>query len=159
MTIHQIKPKAAEMGVPVKEAIFYRLRYVREQMLAECEHREYPDPVTEAVSEALSLNRFCELAHEQRRLALALKPHPQRADQITDEMVELARSYPIDQLVDFQRGKSRAWCHEDANPSLYLARRINKAACPVCCRYFDSIAVLVDRDGLTFPEAVRRLAA
>lgn len=160
MTIYEIRRHAEEMGVPLREALFQHFRNVRFELLRELQEMDepYPDEVTAAVMETLAINRFVELAKEQRALLLAVK-HKDTPGGITDEMVQAARHYPVARLIDFQRGKSRAWCHEDQNPSLFLAPRINKAVCPVCAKYFSSIDVLMGRDGLSFPEAVRRLAA
>lgn len=155
MTIYEIRHHAEEMEVPFKEALFMRFRFVRAEMLKELAEMDATDcPVMSRVA----LNRFMELAREQRALLMAAKQKNTTVG-ITDEQIERARQYPVTQLIDFQRGKSRAWCHEDRNPSLYLAPRINKAVCPVCAKYFDPIAIVMGRDGLTFTEAVRRLAA
>lgn len=160
MTIYEIRHHAEEMGIPFREALFMRFRYVRAEMLRELEEVDtpHPDEITEAVMDTLAINRFIELAKEQRALFMAVK-HNDTPGRITDEMVQQARQYPVTQLIDFQRGKSRAWCHDDRNPSLYLAPRVNRVVCPVCGKYFSSIDVLIERDGLSFPEAVRMLAA
>jgi hypothetical protein len=76
---------------------------------------------------------------------------------ITDEMIQAARDYPIHHLIDFNRGKAIAFCHEDRNPSMYHQTRLNRACCPVCDKSFDSIEVLIKRDGMTFKSAVNSL--
>lgn len=76
---------------------------------------------------------------------------------ITPEMISRARDYPVDSLVDFKRGKTAAWCHEDRNPSMYHGTRTNTAVCPVCDKKFDSIGILMERDGLSFIDAVNNL--
>lgn len=81
------------------------------------------------------------------------------ADTITDAMIEAARAVPVNTLVDFGRGgKVKAWCHDDRNPSMYHGTRSNRAVCPVCDKKFGPIDVLVERDGMSFAEAVRYLA-
>lgn len=79
-------------------------------------------------------------------------------DDITDDMIGRAKQYPIDQLIKFERGKATAWCHDDKHPSLSHDRKRNRARCFPCDKSFDSIAVLVDRDGMGFKEAVKWLA-
>lgn len=80
-----------------------------------------------------------------------------RDNGITDEMIARAKETPIDSVVEFTRGKTRAWCHDDNNPSMYHGTRTNTAVCPVCDKKFDPIAVLMTRDGMNFPDAVRSL--
>lgn len=76
---------------------------------------------------------------------------------ITDEMIESARSVPINQIVEFIRGTATAFCHDDRHPSAYYGDRTNTLVCPVCNKHFDSIGVLMHRDGMSFPDAVRFL--
>lgn len=79
-------------------------------------------------------------------------------DDITDHDIEAARNYPIDQLISFDRaGKAIAFCHEDRNPSLSWLKKWNKAKCWPCDKTFDSIAVLMERDGYSFVDAVKQL--
>ena len=81
----------------------------------------------------------------------------ERKGGITDSMIEQARERDIQTVVEFERGKALAWCHKDRNPSLTYMSKTNKAWCAACGIYFDSIAVLMSRDGMTFPDAVRKL--
>ena len=76
---------------------------------------------------------------------------------ITDDMVLAAREYPITQLVEFIRGKAQAFCHDDRNPSAFHGSRNNSLVCPVCDKQFSSLDVLILRDGMSFPDAVRYL--
>lgn len=81
-----------------------------------------------------------------------------KRDEISVEQIERARSYPIEQLIEFDRqGKALAWCHEDKTPSLAHWKKTNRARCFPCDKTFNPIDVLIDRDHLSFPEAVRRL--
>jgi len=81
-------------------------------------------------------------------------------NRITDEMVERARSAPVTEVVQFDRsGRTYAWCHQDKKPSLTYMSRKKLAWCPACGRYFSALDVLIERDGKTFSEAVRELAA
>jgi DNA primase len=82
-----------------------------------------------------------------------------KEQEITDEMIISARSYPVDRLIDFGRSKkAKAFCHEDKNPSMYHGTKINKAMCPVCNKAFDSIAILMKRDMMSFKDAVKQLS-
>jgi hypothetical protein len=79
-------------------------------------------------------------------------------NEINENMVSRAKMVPVTDLVEFANGRATAWCHDDSRPSLYVATRINKIVCPACGdKRFDSIDILMTRDGLSFPEAVKRL--
>ena len=78
-------------------------------------------------------------------------------DDITQEMIQKARDLPVAGLLEWANGRSRAWCHEDLRPSLYVAPRINKVICPVCNKKFDTIDVIMNRDGINFRQAVLKL--
>lgn len=76
---------------------------------------------------------------------------------ITDEQIAIAKEHPIDQIIEFNRGKATAWCHDDKTPSLNHHRQANKAHCFPCGRSFNPVDVLMERDGMTFIDAVRAL--
>lgn len=76
---------------------------------------------------------------------------------ITDEQIAIAKEYPIDQLIEFRNGKSTAWCHDDKTPSLNHHRQANRAHCFPCGKSYNPIDVLMERDGMTFIDAVRAL--
>lgn len=78
--------------------------------------------------------------------------------QITDFMIEAARSYPIENLIQVSRGKM-ARCispdHTDKNPSMDI--RNNFCYCYSCHFSADAIKVYQILNNCTFPEAVRAL--
>lgn len=147
-----IKRQAFQMGVPVHHAIEARIRYLCQEIEDYCEI---------AVGDGLAYC-FASMALDE---IIALKEsfkkreeRPRKEDGITDEMVEAARSFPVNQLIDFNRsGFALAWCHPDRTPSLRHFKQANRAYCFPCQKSFDSIAILMDRDGRTFQEAVREL--
>ena len=89
------------------------------------------------------------------------KSRPVRVEpekRFSDERIEEAKAYPIEQLIEFDRtGKALAWCHTDRTPSLTWYRAGNRARCFPCGKSFNPIQVLMDRDGKTFVEAVKEL--
>jgi hypothetical protein len=96
-------------------------------------------------------------SRELRRLALAGRGYSSRGD-ITPDMIEAARVSPIEQLIEFDRqGKALAFCHDDKTPSLSWHRATNRATCFPCGKSFNSIDVLILRDGLSFRDAVMQL--
>ncbi|OPY64753.1 MAG: DNA primase [Syntrophorhabdaceae bacterium PtaU1.Bin034] len=77
--------------------------------------------------------------------------------EITEAMIERARAYPFTQLYEFKRNMARCPFHEDHDPSFVLMKD-NRARCfGACGRSWDTIAFLMDKEGLRFPEAVRQL--
>lgn len=80
----------------------------------------------------------------------------QNKTSITDSMIERARQYPLDRLLEVNRaGFARCIWHTDTHPSMFCKK--NFAHCFSCSKSGDTIKVLMDRDGLTFREAVMRL--
>jgi len=77
--------------------------------------------------------------------------------EITPDMIQDAKNVPIESLVEFKNGQALAWCHPDKKPSLFHGTRRNIAVCPVCDEKFDTIKVLMSRDGYSFVDAVRSL--
>lgn len=100
----------------------------------------------------------------QKRMALTKEigkmsryKEPVKKGGITDEMIAQAKEYPVDQLIDFNNGKAMAWCHDDSNPSLTLWKKGNKAVCWPCDKKFNAIDICMERDGMTFIDAVKYL--
>lgn len=75
---------------------------------------------------------------------------------ITDDMIETARQYPYDQLVEVNRNKMAA-CpfHGDKNPSFSIKN--NFGLCFGCGWRGDTIKFVMEKDGATFADAVRKL--
>lgn len=152
---------AKDFDLTVQYAMNARRRYLNEELeLIDLEIAFYDDYEGESASEYFALCQYSELCiqrNEIKRELRAIKNVTITTPGITDEMIEQARAYPVANLIEFTRGKCVAFCHEDKNPSMYHATRINKANCPVCNESFDSIAVLMKRDGMDFKSAVKSL--
>jgi DNA primase len=69
----------------------------------------------------------------------------------------VAKDFPVTQLVEFRGHKATAWCHEDKTPSLWYANRVNRVVCPVCDKKFNAIDICMERDGMSFIDAVKFL--
>ena len=98
---------------------------------------------------------MCKWAIERNHLLAVLKGDK---EVITDAMIEQAREYPIDNLIEFDKGRATCFNHEDRRPSMTHNKKHNRAHCFVCGKSWDGIAVLQDRDGMRFAEAVKQLA-
>ena len=74
---------------------------------------------------------------------------------VTQDMIEQARSHPLEDLVDLTRGKALCPFHDDHHPSMSIKN--NRYRCWACGENGDVIDFVMKRDGLAFHEAVRRL--
>ena len=164
MNIYQHLKVADEMELKKGFAIQARKRYLKDEISDikhEClELSDWVDGVGDInewyalVRLGVLLERWGKLKKEYRVCTEILRP---REGDITEQMIETAREYPVEQLIDFRRGKAVAFCHEDKNPSMYHATRSNHAKCPVCDKTLDGIGILMARDGLDFISAVKQL--
>lgn len=84
-------------------------------------------------------------------------PRNQSKDKITDLMIEQARAYPIDRLIETKRNKARCINpdHDDQNPSMDV--RKNFAYCYSCGFSADAIKIYMTIHGCDFVEAVKAL--
>lgn len=163
---HYTPEQAAKLfDVPLKLALFMRGKFLREE-LARCDrvagwYEVRADPVGLCMTWP-HLERFCKLARQLREVALLLAGirdrGPGTGERLTDEMIEAARSVSIERVIEFDRqGKAPCFAHQDSRPSLTHWRKGNRASCFVCNKRWSALDVLMDRDGLSFQEAVRRL--
>lgn len=75
---------------------------------------------------------------------------------ITASMVARAKEYPIEKLIEINKqGFTKCYKHNDTHASAYTKN--NFLHCFSCSYSADTIQVLVDRDGLTFKQAVLQL--
>lgn len=165
MTFGQIRTAAEEISVNPQHAVWCRLRYLRQRIQQEVEELDFWAE-SECPTAPAFFNRHMDtitkLAREARALSLAAKepPKERKDDHISDEQIEAARNADIRPLIGFDRqGKATAPCHEDKRPSLVFLSRTGKAWCPVCDKKFNAVDWLMMTEGLSFPEAVKRLAA
>lgn len=147
MTPYQLRQKADEMGVRYEDAVRMRKKYLIQQyqQCADWIVGEKPMPsmmMDECLDELTALMRSLKRPIDTT---------------ITDDMIEQARGVKISSLIEFNRGKARAWCHDDNNPSLFYGTTLNIAVCPVCDLKFDAISVQQHLTGQTFKEAVQSL--
>lgn len=77
---------------------------------------------------------------------------------ITDEDIERAKQYPIDNLLEFKRNKGLCLWHDDRNPSMHFYRKDNQVYCFSCSQGGDVIDVYMQLHGENFVEAVKELS-
>lgn len=81
---------------------------------------------------------------------------PDRTGDITQSDIDSARQYPWDQLLEFGRNRmARCPFHDDKTPSFSVHN--GRGRCFGCHWKGDVIAFTMERDGLNFLDAVRRL--
>lgn len=156
--IHQIRKAAAEFGVSFGLALRQRKSWLqtKEKLFIQQLDLE-DDPILchyKATDIKIIRDDIIKLNAEIKRI----ETDNYKPDAITDEMIARARTYPVENLIEFNRaGRALAFCHSDKSPSLSWWKQTNTVTCFVCSKNFDSIAILTERDGLNFAEAVKRL--
>jgi len=83
------------------------------------------------------------------------KPEKHRKG-VSDDMIERAKAYPFTELYEFRRNQARCPFHGDKDPSMHLFPD-NHVYCFSCAKGWDAIGFVMERDGLSFPDAVRQL--
>lgn len=165
MRLSETLKAATEMETDPMWAVARRLSYLAGRYFdLKIEMQE--DAEYEAVNELEELiwaEHIIASAHEVsliRREQKSLQNWVERSKKkqvISDDDVANARNYPIDQLIEFNRGKVACPFHEDKNPSAYHGTKTNRLVCPVCNETWSALDILVKRDGINFVEAVKQL--
>lgn len=141
--------KARENGIDRVAAVRMRVRYLLQEIDI-CEQANYDEDIMNIVIQ----DDYDEIYY----LFGKIKRTEVYTESITDEDIERAKEYPIENLIELDsRGKAIAWCHEDKNASMTLWKGKNKVRCWACSRTYNPIDILVERDGFSFIEAVKRL--
>lgn len=81
---------------------------------------------------------------------------PEKQGEMTEDMIRQAKARPFTELHEFRRNQAVCPFHADKDPSMHLFPD-NHVYCFSCAKGWDTIGFLMDRDGLSFPEAVKRL--
>lgn len=74
-----------------------------------------------------------------------------------DDKVLKAKSYPMGNLVEFNRYKAKCLWHSDSSPSLHYYPKTNTAYCFGCGKAFDSIDAYMKIHGVGFKDALDKL--
>ena len=141
--------KARENGIDRVAAVRMRVRYLLQEIEI-CEKAPYDYDVMNMIMQ----DNFDEIYY----LFGKIKRTEVYTESITDEDIERAKEYPVENLIELDsRGKAIAWCHDDKNASMTLWKGKNRVRCWACSKTYNPIDILVERDGLSFIEAVKRL--
>ena len=164
----QIKKDAEMMGVSFGFALNCRLRYLHEtatdirsyiaEMKTDLANREL-NGETQAFLRVVIETYRKKLASTEKEIRRLQKEPDKKAGSITDEMIDTARDYPIERLVELNRnGRCCAFCHESDSDSMSKHPTLNLLVCFVCSKKFNPIDVLIERDGMSFSDAVKQLS-
>jgi len=75
---------------------------------------------------------------------------------ITEDEIRRAKEYPFTNLHEFKNKMALCPFHSDKHPSMHLFQD-NHVYCFSCARGWDTIAFVMQRDGLSFVEAIKKL--
>jgi hypothetical protein len=92
------------------------------------------------------------LEHE---IGFVVKGSQGKNNRISPEMIEQAREYPIENMIEVKKGMALCPFHDDRNPSMSI--RNNLFHCFGCGEKGDAIDFVMKRQGLSFTEAVKTL--
>lgn len=92
-----------------------------------------------------------------RNLKFALAKKLKRAGRIGETEIEIARSYPLEHLIEFKGGWAKCPFHNESRASFHKIPNTNLGYCFGCNWQGDPIKFLQDRDKLSFIEAVNYL--
>ncbi len=88
---------------------------------------------------------------------ISLRPGNNSRAGITEEMIRRAKSHPFTNLIEIKRNAARCFLHEDKRPSMHFYPASNTLYCFSCHKTLDTIDYIMERDGLSFKDAVRGL--
>lgn len=178
MSLYSTLQAAEEVGVAPRHAALLRLRYLQDVVLELEGERRYCEFLKTRNSKWLRQsgevfglifqNDILPLKVEVQSLEnyLNRKTVPNLGSQLSPEMIERARNYPIADLIgQTPKGASKVVCcpfHKDSAPSASVKN--NVLFCFGGCRPkkegrngWDPILLLMERDGKSFPSAVKAL--
>ena len=153
--------KAEEFGISDKEAMSIRLRYLKQELSNIAEHKVL---LTKLISGAndkeMAFISDCikhSLKDEAkiRKTIFAVKNHTYGKGEITSEMIEQARNYPIRNLIKSSKGLALCVNHGEKNPSMNTKN--NFAYCHACGWHGDTIEMYMKINRCNFKDAVKSL--
>ena len=152
MKPYEIFKKATEFGIMPEAALEMRMRFLRERI-------EYYKQDNESDPDVLAVWILQDVMEHVKLKKLWMEERRKQKDEITDEMIERARSTPVETVIEFIRGKTRCINpdHADKHPSAYYGSRNNVLVCPVCDKKWDAIACYQYAHGSDFKSAVEAL--
>ena len=104
-----------------------------------------------------TLARIRKVDKEIVNIQWAIRPKIKSPNGITDEDIARARAFPFEQLIKVNsRGFALCPFHKDSRPSFYTKN--NFGYCFSCGKACDSIQFVMETEGLSFKETVKKLS-
>lgn len=114
------------------------------------------DLVNTVYTEGIIHKLLKQIRKDLREVRMFREPSP--LEEEMERMIEDARNVPFENLHDFKRNMAFCPFHNNTRtPAMSLKN--NKVHCFVCNRTWDTIDFVMEKEGLSFREAVRRLCA
>jgi hypothetical protein len=165
MTRKKLIETAEVMEVDVRTAMTLRVKYLAEQRdklmegIEKLEDDILFDESLNDVTRAFLEHRLVNERMDLSKINREIKSYTQlpREGEVTDDMIATARDYPVENIIEFKGGRCKAFCHDSDSFSVAKARTGNYIFCHVCGKTFDSIQILIERDGYSFIDAVKQL--
>ncbi len=161
----KIVETANQFGIDPETAIKTKMRYFRQSIDEIKDDIRHWNEIIWGLEDQAAitlLNRRIErLDKKQRGFSIRIKNLEQdqqvSINGITSEQIEAARAFPIMDLLADRMKNKKVLCpfHDDHNPSASIKN--NKLRCWVCSKSWNPIDYLMEKDGLSFIEAVRYL--
>ena len=146
--------RAKEFGIPIADAIEERLKFLNVELEEEKEIYNELDKIIDIVFVGKQIRKTMnEISYLQRYK----EPDKNDDSHVSKDRIELAKSVPIENIIEFVNGKAYAFCHEDKTPSLSKHPTKNYARCFVCNKTFGTIDAYMEIYNVSFLEAVRAL--
>jgi hypothetical protein len=168
MTLNQLRKASEDMDVPLPYAVSRRVEYLESsiasidaQVLDLCREirlGNYDDTSRELMRLWVEDHRndVAKLRKEINFTRSLLRPQNDD-DRITPEQVQAAREYPLSSLIEFVHKTAVCPFHSDSKPSLHSYANQNRCWCFVCHKGWNPIDFVMQRDEVSFKEAVLRL--
>jgi len=161
---HSIKSRAAEMGIPLEEALRKRKHFLEQEIhhFSEIIQDARIDAPFATLEKKLSISHIDEAIKQLKRLEWeCTKLNPEWVNNqggVTREAIARAKAMPITQLLPPPVTHNMTKCpfHDDKHPS--ATTKGNFLWCFACNKGWDTIALIMKLQGKTFKEAVLDLS-
>ncbi len=161
--IGAIKSACSDFDIPIEYGFKKRVAFLKEEIEMEKEHiKELTQLLIdknqiskEFIFRYLKESNSQITKHKKQILLIKNYKKSDNSNWITTEMIESAKQYPIENLIEVKRGMALCIFHDDHRPSMGIKN--NYYHCFACGAKGDTIEFIMKRDALSFTEAVRWL--
>ena len=163
---HSIKKRAAEMGIPLEEALLKRKHFLEQEIhhFSEIIQDARIDAPFATLEKKLSISHIDEAIKQLKRLEWeCTKLNPEWVDNqggVNRESIGRAKAYPIERLLPYPTFHHMTKCpfHKKGKSDRTMTTKNNFAWCFHCNLGWDTISLMMELHGKTFREAVLDLS-